>query len=172
MIVSQRRCLVKERWKTRKKRKRSRKRATWWSAAAVLGVKEESSSSSSSSSSSLCVLTSHPRRAGMLSGGVKDNVFLKYRYGYGQLHLKTTPQETKNKTRKMSKNSQNIPVYTAAQVLQRISLSLYREREKKEAEVHALGSSYVISFSLVSPLLFLPFQSFLSFLSATILLLV
>lgn len=60
----------------------------------------------------------------------------------------------------------------AAQVLQRISLSLYREREKKEAEVHALGSSYVISFSLVSPLLFLPFQSFLSFLSATILLLV
>ena len=72
----------------------------------------------------------------------------------------------------MSKNSQNIPVYTAAQVLQRISLSLYREREKKEAEVHALGSSYVISFSLVSPLLFLPFQSFLSFLSATILLLV
>ena len=162
MILSQR-CLVKERWKTRKKRKRSRKRATWWSAAAVLGVKEESSS---------LVLTSHPRRAGMLSGGVKDNVFLKYRYGYGQLHLKTTPQETKKKTRKMSKNSQNIPVYMAAQVLQHISLSLYREREKKEAEVHALGSSYVISFSLVSPLLFLPFQSFLSFLSATILLLV
>ena len=86
--------------------------------------------------------------------------------------LKTTPQETKKKTRKMSKNSQNIPVYMAAQVLQHISLSLYREREKKEAEVHALGSSYVISFSLVSPLLFLPFQSFLSFLSATILLLV
>ena len=109
----------------------------------------------------------------MLSGGVKDNVFLKYRYGYGQLqYLKTTPQETKKKTRKMSKNSQNIPVYMAAQVLQHISLSLYREREKKEAEVHALGSSYVISFSLVSPLLFLPFQSFLSFLSATILLLV
>ena len=82
------------------------------------------------------------------------------------------PRNKKKKTRKMSKNSQNIPVYTAAQVLQRISLSLYREREKKEAEVHALGSSYVISFSLVSPLLFLPFQSFLSFLSATILLLV
>ena len=82
------------------------------------------------------------------------------------------PRNKKNKTRKMSKNSQNIPVYMAAQVLQHISLSLYREREKKEAEVHALGSSYVISFSLVSPLLFLPFQSFLSFLSATILLLV
>ena len=111
--------------------------------------------------------------SGDLSGGVKDNVFLKYRYGYGQLqYLKTTPQKTKKKTRKMSKNSQNIPVYMAAQVLQHISLSLYREREKKEAEVHALGSSYVISFSLVSPLLFLPFQSFLSFLSATILLLV
>ena len=86
--------------------------------------------------------------------------------------LENDPQKNKKKTRKMSKNSQNIPVYTAAQVLQRISLSLYREREKKEAEVHALGSSYVISFSLVSPLLFLPFQSFLSFLSATILLLV
>ena len=111
----------------------------------------------------------------MLSGGVKDNVFLKYRYGYGQLQLvleNDPPRNKKNKTRKMSKNSQNIPVYMAAQVLQHISLSLYREREKKEAEVHALGSSYVISFSLVSPLLFLPFQSFLSFLSATILLLV
>ena len=87
--------------------------------------------------------------------------------------LENDPPETKKQDEKnMSKNSQNIPVYTAAQVLQRISLSLYREREKKEAEVHALGSSYVISFSLVSPLLFLPFQSFLSFLSATILLLV
>ena len=86
--------------------------------------------------------------------------------------LENDPPKNKKKTRKMSKNSQNIPVYMAAQVLQRISLSLYREREKKEAEVHALGSSYVISFSLVSPLLFLPFQSFLSFLSATILLLV
>ena len=87
--------------------------------------------------------------------------------------LENDPQETKKQDEKnMSKNSQNIPVYMAAQVLQHISLSLYREREKKEAEVHALGSSYVISFSLVSPLLFLPFQSFLSFLSATILLLV
>ena len=86
--------------------------------------------------------------------------------------LENDPPTNKKKTRKMSKISQNIPVYMAAQVLQHISLSLYREREKKEAEVHALGSSYVISFSLVSPLLFLPFQSFLSFLSATILLLV
>ena len=84
--------------------------------------------------------------------------------------LENDPPKNKKKTRKMSKNSQNIPVYMAAQVLQHISLSLYREREKKEAEVHALGSSYVISFSLVSPLLFLPFQSFLSFLSTTILL--
>ena len=121
----------------------------------------------------MCVDVPSASRGTLLSGGVKDNVFLKYRYGYGQLqYLKTTPQETKKKTRKMSKNSQNIPVYMAAQVLQHISLSLYREREKKEAEVHALGSSYVISFSLVSPFLFLPFQSFLSFLSATILLLV
>ena len=116
----------------------------------------------------------HHRRRDFL-GGVKDNnnVFLKCHIGMANFLLENDhPKHNKNKKRRdknVKKKSQNIPVHLS-QVLQHISLSLYREREKKEAEVHALGSSYVISFSLVSPLLFLPFQSFLSFLSTTILL--
>ena len=105
--------------------------------------------------------------SGDLSGGVKDNVFLKYRYGYGQLQLVLENDPPRNK-KKDEKNVKKFAKYTSVYGSSKsynISLSLYREREKKEAEVHALGSNYVISFSLVSPFLFLPFRRFSLFLS-------
>ena len=60
--------------------------------------------------------------SGDLSGGVKDNVFLKYRYGYGQLQLVLENDPPRNK-KKDEKNVKKFAKYTS--VYGRSSLTTY-----------------------------------------------
>ena len=71
-----------------------------------------------------------------LSGGVKDNVFLKYRYGYGQLQLvlENDPpnKQKKEEKRKMSKKIRKIYQCIWPFKSYNISLSPSIESERKK----------------------------------------